>query len=298
VLEKYIDYLKSVKGLTENTLRAYRRDIRLMQDFVQAEGYDEADPEFVRPFIGNLSRRALSSRSINRILSSLRGYFRFLQRFGDLKESPLAGVRGMKGGRRLPAFLFEQEAAQLLEEAGEDFWELRDRSLFEFLYSTGCRISEAVSLNVMDIDLAGRQARVLGKGERERNVFIGRSCQTVLHEYLLKRIHHMPGERSEEALFVNRRGGRLTARGARFLLAGRLKRLGMNRRVTPHSLRHSFATHVLNQGADIRVVQELLGHRSLSTTQIYTHVGLDRLKEIYRNSHPHGKRTGKRKAGS
>jgi integrase/recombinase XerC len=290
LVDQFLRYLGSVRNLSDNTIRAYRRDIGLLLDFLAGKGYDEEGADFIRPFVGFLSRKGLSSRSINRILSSVRGYYRYKQRFGHSRSNPAAGIKGMKTKRGLPAFLFEDEAEALLAPSDEGFWDLRDRAVLEFLYSTGCRISEAVALDLTDLDLKDRVVRVLGKGRKERNVFLGRTAEKVLREYLSKRKYHVPADRQSRALFINRRGGRLTDRGIRYILQKHLRRLRFERKVSPHTLRHSFATHILNRGADIRVVQELLGHASLSTTQVYTHVGLDKLREIYRHAHPHGKR--------
>ena len=296
-LEKYLAYLESVRGLSKSSLSAYGRDVRLMLEFIERGGYDEESPDFVRPFLGELSRRGLSTRSVNRMLSSLRGYFRFKTRMGLGRYNPLEGVKGLRSGRRLPSFLFEDQMESLLDDLDGGAWELRDRALFEFLYSTGCRVSEAVALNVTDLDLVQRRVVVRGKGKKERNVFLGSAARRALTAYLEQRKARFPARRAETALFVNTRGGRLTDRGVRHILDGHLDRLAFGRKVSPHTFRHSFATHILNSGADIRIVQELLGHASLSTTQVYTHVGLDRLKDVYRRAHPHGRVHGRREAG-
>jgi integrase/recombinase XerC/integrase/recombinase XerD len=286
MLEKYLSYLGSVKNLSPNTLSAYRKDVSRLLNFIEERGYDEEAGDFVRPFISHLSEKNLSARSINRIISGVRGYYRFKQRLGQAAKNPFDGIRGMKGGRGLPTFFFEEEADRLLSAtADEDPGSLRDRALFEFLYSTGCRISEAVSLDVTDLDLPAGSVKVAGKGGKERVVFLGSVAAEVLKQYLIRRA----GAGRPRALFLNRKGQRLTARGARYILSRHIKKLAFSKNVTPHTFRHSFATHILNRGADIRVVQELLGHASLSTTQIYTHVGLDRLKKVHRQAHPRGK---------
>jgi site-specific recombinase XerD len=193
-------------------------------------------------------------------------------------------------------------------EGNDSFWRLRDRAVLETLYSTGCRISELVSLDLADLDLKARNARVMGKGAKERLVYLGDTAVAALREYLSRRSFHAKepaqirssarsaevaprtGARSAAAaLFINRRGERITDRGIRFILGEYLARANLGKRVTPHTFRHSFATHLLDRGADIRAVQELLGHASLSTTQVYTHVGMERLKRVYRRAHPHAK---------
>jgi site-specific recombinase XerD len=203
--------------------------------------------------------------------------------------------------KRLPSFLFEEEMARLVEMPsnepcpdGEEFWKLRDRAVLETLYSTGCRISELVSLDLHDVDLKNHTARVMGKGAKERNLFLGTTAVESLRSYMTLRPFHAgpsaSGEKdSTRALFINQRGGRVTDRGVRFILGEYLSRANLGKRVTPHTFRHSFATHLLDRGADIRAVQELLGHASLSTTQVYTHVGLEKLKKVYRRAHPHAR---------
>ena len=289
---QYLDYLRSVRNLSENTIKAYSRDISLLNGFLQQREYEEGDIRFARAFVGSLSKQGLSSRSINRILSAVRGYFRFIQKFDEvtINADPFSGVKGLKLQRKLPPFLFEEEADKILSESGSRFYELRNQAIFEFLYSTGCRVSEAVALNIADLDLREGVLRVVGKGRRERMVFIGKKARGILNSYLMKRQYVVPRERRENALFVNAKGRRLGVRGVRYLLSRRLKEIDFNRPVTPHTFRHSFATHILNRGADIRIVQELLGHASLSTTQIYTHVGIEKLKEVYKKAHPHGER--------
>ena len=176
-------------------------------------------------------------------------------------------------------------------DGAEGFWKLRDRAVLETLYSTGCRISELVSLDLADLDLKNRTARVMGKGSRERNVFLGAEALAALRDYLAERQRHVrPGAGdadAQRAVFLNQRGRRITDRGVRFVLSAYLRTANLGKKVTPHTFRHSFATHLLDRGADIRAVQELLGHASLSTTQVYTHVGLERLKKVYRRAHPH-----------
>ena len=181
----------------------------------------------------------------------------------------------------------------VLAMGASSFEDARDVALFEFLYSTGCRVSEVVGVDVTDVDLRGGTARVTGKGRKERIVFLGRRAREALTAYLGLRKQRVRAESGARALFLNARGARLTARGIRYLLQRRLARMHFPRPATPHTFRHSFATHIINRGADIRVVQELLGHASLSTTQVYTHVGIDRLKKVYREAHPHARDRGR-----
>jgi integrase/recombinase XerC len=315
MIERYLDYLCGVRGLSGNTIAAYKRDLALFSAFT-ADTLPQESVETVKAFITDLARRRLAPSTINRIISALRGYFRFRRRFGGAAADPMAGIHSRRGKRTLPSFLFQEEMARFLEPesvqgAGDApaaprqardgaadetrFRVARDQAVFEFLYSTGCRASEAMSLDIRDLDLRHGSARVMGKGRRERVVFLGESAIAALREYLGMRRARFPrggsGPAAEEAtaLFVNMRGGRLTTRGLRFILERRMTELGWSRPLGPHAFRHSFATHLLDEGADIRVVQELLGHASLSTTQIYTHVGLEKLRRIYREAHPHAR---------
>ena len=292
--EDYRDYLEA-RNLSPHTLACYETDLDRYESFLKAR---DASPESAgvsdaRAFVGSLSREGLSPRSVNRVISGVRGLYRFLEKNGLAPTNPFSEIHSLRTSKRLPSFLFEEEMAKLVElpshtacADGESFWKVRDRAVLEVLYSTGCRISELVSLNVSDLDLASHRARVLGKGNKERFVYLGAAALEALRDYLLLRPHHLKAM-DAPVLFINHRGTRITDRGVRFILGEYLARANLGKRVTPHTFRHSFATHLLDRGADIRAVQELLGHASLSTTQVYTHVGLDRLKKVYRRAHPH-----------
>jgi tyrosine recombinase XerC len=287
--EKYLQYLQSVRHLSNHTIKAYRKDLDLLLQFLTERNCHEDDPSFVRPFMTYLTQKGLSRRSINRILSAVKGYYKFKVRFGHASVNPFSSVKGLKTERRLPSFLFEEETEELLNEECFNFYSARDKALLEFLYSTGCRVSEAVGLNINDIDFNSGAVRVRGKGNKERVVFLGSEAKKALNDYFDLRRQRVKKDRGEAALFINRNGVRITDRGIRYLIKQHIDKLKIQKNVSPHTLRHSFATHILNHGADIRIVQELLGHASLSTTQIYTHVGLKRLKEIYLKAHPHAK---------
>ena len=303
--ESYLVYLGTVRKLSPHTLESYGKDLEKYELYLSAQAVaaEKAGVADARGFVAWLTRQGLSPRSINRMVSGDRGWYRFLERRGLVAANPFAEIRSLRTEKRLPSFLFEEEMARLVEMPsrepcadGEEFWKLRDRAVLETLYSTGCRISELVSLDLPDVDLKNRTARVMGKGSRERNLFLGEAAVEALREYMSRRTFHArtaapsPGtEDPSRALFINRRGGRVTDRGVRFILGEYLARANLGKHVTPHTFRHSFATHLLDRGADIRAVQELLGHASLSTTQVYTHVGLERLKKVYRRAHPHAR---------
>ena len=301
----YLSYLRAVRGYSPQTVRAYRGDICRYLAFLDRAGVaaEQATSRQVRAFVGELTRSGRSAASVNRTVSAVRGYYRFLATVSDLPGgNPAQAQRGLKTGKRLPEFLFTLEAEQLLGAAGGaaaadgiDFWALRDRVLLEFLYGSGCRISEAVGLDVGDVEPAHGRARVMGKGSKERVVFFGNGCSALLREFLPRRAAQL-GEWGATlaqgapvaayALFHNRRGGRLGDRSARAIVTAAAAAAGIDKRVTPHSLRHSFATHLLDGGANVRVVQELLGHASIATTQVYTHTSLARLQQVHRAAHP------------
>ncbi len=287
-----------MRNLSPHTLASYAKDLARYFAFLKAKGIegDAAGLADARAFVGSLAAEGLSPRSVNRIVSGVRGYYRYRERMGEIRSNPFSDIRSLKTEKRLPSFLFEEEMTKLLEMperapagARDDvFRRVRDSAVLEFLYSTGCRISELVSLDLTDVNLKDRSARVMGKGSKERVVFIGAEALAVLKDYVSRRPYHAAADPdSQRALFLNSKGRRLTDRGVRFILSAYLQTANLGKRVTPHTFRHSFATHLLDRGADIRAVQELLGHASLSTTQVYTHVGLERLKKVYRRAHPH-----------
>jgi tyrosine recombinase XerC len=319
VREDYIIYLGAVRNLSPHTLESYRKDLEKFQVYLDTRAVAPEDagiPE-ARGFVSWLAHEGLAPRSINRIISGVRGWYRYMEKRNLVHANPFAEIRSLRTEKRLPSFLFEDEMARLIEMPSHDacpdreaFWKLRDRAVLETLYSTGCRISELVSLDVSDVDLKNSTARVLGKGARERYVFLGAAAVESLSSYMTLRVAHarQPAARNStdtrggrppnaahnsaeysgsRPLFINRRGGRITDRGVRFVLSEYLSRANLGKRVTPHTFRHSFATHLLDRGADIRAVQELLGHASLSTTQVYTHVGVEKLRKVYRRAHPH-----------
>ncbi len=293
MLDRYLNYVKAIRNLSPHSVRAYGKDIESFLDFLGHKGINLEEISFhdLRAYISELSKEGLSSRSINRKISSLKGFFRFLRKEGYIEANPMDVIGALKAENSLPTFLFEDEIEKFLDIETKDFWSLRDRAIFEFLYSTGCRVSELTALDLKDVDLKTGNVRVIGKGKKERIVYLGREAREVLREYLLRRKHYVRSDSSDEinALFINRQGKRLTDRGVRYVLSRYISQSKIIKRISPHAFRHSFATHILNRGADIRVVQELLGHSSPSTTQIYTHIGLEKLKRIYLDAHPHAR---------
>ncbi len=314
VLESYLSYLRHVRHFSPASLAAYERDLELYRGYLREAGLEgrELSNAEARGFVGWLSARGLGSRSINRVLSAVRGLFRFTRaQGGQPGPDPFRQVRGLKVPAHLPSFLLEQEMAELLEapaaalpgSAGTSasvprpapaasFWELRDRLILELLYATGCRVSELSAMNLTDLDLAARSIRVRGKGGRERVAFYGAPAAGVLKGYLesLRALALARGREAGKALLINRRGQRITVRGIQGIVEKALRASGLPKPASPHTFRHSFATHLLARGRDIRKVQELLGHASLSSTQVYTHLDIERLAEEYRLAHPHARR--------
>ncbi len=294
VLDSYLKYLRHVRHFSPASLAAYGRDLELYRSYLREAGLEgrELKPGEARGFVGWLSARGLGSRSINRALSAVRGLFRFERSHGSGQADPFQQVRSLKVPPHLPSFLLEQEVAGLLEAPAASFWELRDRLILELLYATGCRVSELASMNLTDLDLAARSIRVRGKGGRERVAFYGAPAARLLRGYLESRraMALARGREAGKALLINRRGQRITVRGIQGIVEKALRASGLAKPASPHTLRHSFATHLLARGRDIRKVQELLGHASLSSTQVYTHLDIERLAEEYRLAHPHARR--------
>lgn len=287
-VDGYLDYLSSVRGLSEKTVTAYASDLGQFEAYLSGEPAELAATEDIRGFVASLSERGFTETSVNRAVSSLRGFFAFCVKFELRADDPALGLRGLKAKRSLPGFLFEQETAAFLDipEAG-DFATVRDRALLEFLYSSGCRLAEVAGLRLSGLSLPRSEARVRGKGAKERIVFLNPAAKRAMEEYLPRRKAHLGRERDSDFVFLSQRGGPLSARGIAYLVCERAKESGMAKNVHPHTFRHSLATHLLDRGADIRIVQEILGHSSVSTTQIYTHVSLERLKKVYAQAHPH-----------
>lgn len=289
-VDRYLAHREATRGASEHTSRAYRRDLLELATILGGFGLDDPSattPRHLRRYLATLDERGLARTSIQRKLSAVRGYYRHLVREGLLDVHPATGLRTARRGRPLPKNLSEQEIDALLgapdrtTPAGR-----RDRALLEVLYSAGTRAAETVGLDRDDIDLANGLARVLGKGRKERLAPLGSHAVAALTEYLEDPERPRPLEGHEGAVFLNAQGGRLSTRSLQRVVARLGVTAGLRRRPTPHTLRHSFATHLLDRGADLRSVQELLGHAHLVTTQIYTHVSTEHLREAYERAHP------------
>ncbi|HUP43857.1 MAG TPA: tyrosine recombinase XerC [Thermoanaerobaculia bacterium] len=309
LIARYLAHLADERGLSEHTLRAYAGDLErfvafLARDFLGREpralAPDDVDRLAVRSFVAALARAGLARTSQGRALSAVRGLLRYAVREGVLAASPARGVRTPKAPRTLPRHLRPGEIESLIEAAGEPAGRSadpasqalgrRDRAILELLYATGLRVGELTSLDWPDLDLGARVLRVVGKGGKERMVPFGREAERALRAWLADwpavRQGAAAARPEDEPVFLNHRGGRLTARSIRRLIDRAVATASLATGVHPHTLRHTFATHLLEAGADLRTIQELLGHSSLSTTQRYTHVDIDRLLNVYREAHP------------
>jgi integrase/recombinase XerD len=298
----YLDHLTVERGLADNTLHAYRRDLDRYLAFLTKRGVDDlaaVDAGLVRSFVASVSASThgpdgepYRATTVARMLSTVRTFHRFVVREGLLEDDPTAGVVRPRLPRALPHPLTVGEVAGILEAPRtEEPAGLRDRAILELLYGAGLRVSELTSLDVDDLDLEAASVRVLGKGGKERDVPVGRMARDAVAAYLTRGRPALAGPRSRAALFLNARGGRLTRQSCSRLLDAHARASGIRRTVTPHDLRHSFATHLLEGGADVRVVQELLGHASVATTQIYTLVTSEHLRTAYDAAHPRARRT-------
>jgi len=286
-LDEFIEHLRTQRRLSENTISGYRSDLDQLREFL-GDRLLKADQADLRAFLAS-RHRELSPRSMCRKLAAVRAFYRFAKRRGWLKTSPAARIRSPQVPRNLPKFLDRDEMAALLAAPdGNSPLGRRDRALLELLYATGMRVSELTGLNLPDIDLRQRTVRVRGKGGKERLVPFGEHARRALGEYFPAREGLLSRSKRPDphAVFLNRFGGRLSARSVRRLLDKAIVRAGVLHSVSPHALRHTFATHLLQAGADLRSIQELLGHSSLSTTQGYTNVDMKHIMEVYDSAHP------------
>jgi integrase/recombinase XerC len=290
LLASFIRHLKDERRLSPHTLKAYQRDLNTFLVFCGRGTIELAklDSFAVREFAAECHRKGLNPRSIARRLSAVRRFLAYLVQEHILTANPAASVRAPKPARRLPATLDADQVAGLLALQGDDLFSVRDRAMLELFYSSGLRLSELVGLDLAELDLTDRTVRITGKGDKTRIVPVGRYAVAALEAWIELRAAIAAGD--ENALFVSRRGTRLAGRSVQARLKQWAKRWGAGIPIHPHILRHSFATHLLEASGDLRAVQELLGHASISTTQIYTHLDFQHLAHIYDQSHPRARR--------
>ena len=300
---RFLQFLRAERNASDLTIKSYREDLQALMEYLQGESAVPPSPGAIgvadlREYLAAVSEAGYAKTTISRRLASLRSFFRFAQREGLVDHNPGKPLRNPRPARKLPHFLSTADLATLLKAppphtaAG-----LRDRAIFETLYSAGLRVSELVGMNDADLDFIQGVVRVRGKGRRERLGLIGSHASRALRHWLKQRTLANPKAPAEKRpVFTNKFGKRLTTRSVGRMLEKYLQVTGLDVRTSPHTLRHSFATHLLDQGADIRSVQELLGHKSLATTQIYTHISTARLRQVYDRAHPLGRKHARAKS--
>lgn len=285
-IKKYLEYLTYQRNYSENTIKGYEEDLLFYQDFLNKQGINilEVDYQAIRKFYNYMDDKKLSKNTISRRISAVRNFYKYLARGNYVEYNPFCLTKGPKKDKLLPKFLYYNELEELFDVCDmSTLYGLRDRVILEILYSTGIRVGELENIKIKDIDTYQNQIKVLGKGNKERLVYYGEYLKEVLDLYLSRR------RDNNSYLLINSHGDRLSSRGIRYILNKLITRTSLKTKVTPHMLRHTFATHLLNEGCDILTVQELLGHESLRATQVYTHVTNDRLKDVYLKTHPRNK---------
>ena len=291
-LNNYLDYLKYQKNYSDYTIVSYRDDILEYLGYLKSESINYLEVEYsdIRFFLMYLKEsKKDNNSSIDRKLSSLRGFYKYMANEGVVRTNVFSLVSGPKKSKKLPRYFEYNELEEMFNvpDLNTSLGQ-RDRLILEMLYATGVRVGELVNIRLSDIDLGRRNIIILGKGNKERFVTYGEYCEDSLKEYL-KDGRLSLNTKDSDYLFLNNNGGQLTERGVRFILDKIIKQTGINKSISPHMIRHSFATHLLNAGCDLLTVQKLLGHESIKATQIYTHVTTDRLKEVYYKSFPRAK---------
>ena len=282
-IDKFIRYLEIEKAVSSHTLRAYRKDLEIFFDYAKTEP-EKIDMIDVRGFVAEQIKEGMNKTSVGRRLSCIRSFFKFLHREGYIKSNPAKLVSNPKVSKLLPRFLSVDEVFSLVEKPeGIGFIPVRDKAILELLYSSGLRVSELSGLNIEDLNIKESLIKIRGKGKKERIVPVGSKAIDALKSYMIER---MLLKSTDKALFLNRMGTRLTDRGVRRIVVKYARDLAMYGKISPHTMRHTFASHLIQGGADLRVIQELLGHSSLSTTQKYTHLDITHLMDIYDKAHP------------
>ncbi len=291
-IEKFIDYLRYEKNYSSYTVSNYERDLESFINFLTKEvcKINEVDYRVVRLYLIELHNKKYSNKTICRNISSLRSFFKYLLREGKIKNNPMSLITNPKVEQALPNFLYYQELEKILNTPdcklplGQ-----RDALILELFYSTGVRVSELVNIKIKDIDFSNQYIKILGKGNKERYVIYGRRCKDLMDSYLDDGYIKL-NKKNSDHLFLNNNGSSLTTGGVEYIINKIVKTSGTKSRVSPHTLRHTFATHMLNEGADLKSVQELLGHSDLKTTGIYTHVSNEHLRKVYLSAHPRARK--------
>lgn len=290
LVEEFIHYLAVERGLADNTLDSYNRDLNQFLGFLEKEkvkDVQKATRNMVMSYLLFLQKRGRATATVSRHLAALKSFYHFLLREKYIEKDPTANLESPKLEKKLPRVLAVNEVEMLLNQPkGSEPAELRDKAMLELLYATGIRVTELIQLDVNHINIDMGYIRCFGKGSKERIVPVGSFARRCVDEYLHKGRVKLIKNKAEQALFVNQHGRRLTRQGFWKIIKKYARRAGISKEITPHTLRHSFATHLLENGADLRSVQEMLGHADITTTQIYTHLTKGRLREVYAKSHP------------
>ncbi|MHB8155892.1 MAG: site-specific tyrosine recombinase/integron integrase [Desulfocucumaceae bacterium] len=280
MIDDFIKYLKTERNLADNTLEAYRRDVNQLFTFLKHQEPGKVGRNDIRRYLGWLQQQGMDKRSLGRKLSAVKAYFKYALRESAVTVNPTLGLRSPKLDKKLPGFLSQPQVIQAMESnQGDPADNVRDNAIMELLYGSGLRSSELLGLKSRDLDLSSLQVKVKGKGGKERIVPLTRASVAVIKQLLA-------GREDESFVFLGKNGKQLTRRQLQRIVKARIRLSDYGGKASPHALRHSFATHLLDRGADLKAVKELLGHASLSTTQIYTHVTVDRLKKVYKQAHP------------
>ena len=298
-IKKFLSYLKAEKGLTDNTSFAYENDLSQLATFVEEEAgkersipsWDNFSRQAMMRYLLNLQEKKYAATTRARKLAAARSFFKFLTAENIIKEDPTHNMESLNVGRSLPKPISLAQVRALLEQPTKSSTPeaKRDEAMLQLLYASGMRVSELISLNVEDVNIIDGDVRVFGKGHKERIIPIHKQAATVVEQYVRDARPHLAHNKDEKAMFLNRRGERLTRQGFWQILKQYAKLAGLTTAVTPHTLRHSFATHMLSGGADLRAVQELLGHANISTTQVYTHLTTEHVRRSYEKAHPRAK---------
>jgi len=295
-INDFLRYLKSEKQLSPRTQQSYLQDLAKLQEFCTDARISELshiDTQHIRQLVARCHRKGLSGRSLQRVLSGIRTFFNYLQKIGKVKVDPTAGIRAPKSPKPLPKTLDVDQVGQLLEITGDAWMVTRDRAMLELFYSSGLRLSELTSLDMSDIDIRNGNVRVTGKGNKTRELPVGRFACEAVQKWLTIRINELKQEMDKKdinALFISKQGKRINQRTVQQRLKFYSTKQGMHNPVNPHMLRHSFASHMLESSSDLRAVQELLGHANISTTQVYTHLDFQHLAKVYDKAHPRAQR--------
>jgi len=291
-IEKFIDYLQYEKNYSSYTVSNYERDLESFINFLNKEicKISEVDYRIIRLYLIEMHTKKYSNKTICRNISSLRSFFKYLLKEGKLKDNPMSLITNPKVEQSLPNFLYYQELEKILETPDTKTpLGQRDALILELFYATGVRVSELVNIELKDIDFSNRYIKILGKGNKERYVIYGQRCKDLLNSYLDDGYIKL-NKKNSDYLFLNNNGSSLTAGGVEYIINKVVKMSGIKSHVSPHTLRHTFATHMLNEGADLKSVQELLGHSDLKTTGIYTHVSNEHLRKVYLSAHPRARK--------